>query len=404
MSSPLPSVDAAAAGPSRRTIRRIGAATFGLLFLAAGVALLGPGPDGFPLDPRSADDDGLLGVVELLGELDVRVDVAARAPSDTDIRVFVPVDQMTGDQRAGLVAFAEDGGTVVVAGASPAIHGLELLDGGFEDVFGRTSRTPDCDALSDVGEVFHDRWTPIDVPDGAVSCFPITGIGAWLVAVPTGSGTIVALGSAEPFTNGLLGDEDNAALAVSLLGPEPGDRLRIVPRGEVGEGETPMVDLIPAGVVRAGWLLLAALLAGVLWRARRLGPPVAERLPPVLPSAELARSVADLLQRAGDRTAAAGRIREDVRQEVRRSLRLPVGTPSARLIELVPSRSGVAPADARLVLLDAPVDHDRELRDLAAAAARMRVGLRRPAPSTSPSDPSPVDPPLPSPSPDRSDP
>ncbi len=375
--------DPSAAGPSRRTIRRLVAVAIGLIVMTVGVVLgLGP-PEGFPLDPDSATGDGLLGVVELLGELDVEVEVSTSTPGDTSTRVFVPVDQMPADRRAELVAFAEEGGTVVVAGESPGIHGLDTLDGSPVDALGRTPRAADCDALAPIGEVLHNQWTPLEVPDEALACFPVGEFGAWLVAVPTGSGSIVALGSAQPFTNALLDEADNAVLAAMLLGPEPGDRLRIVPRGEVGEGDTALTDLIPDGVIRAAWLLLLAVIATVLWRARRLGPPVAERLPPVLPSAELARSVADLLQRAGDRAAAAARIREDVRHEARHALRLPAATPSTRLVELIAQRSGVDESDARSVLIDAPVERDRELTELAAAASRVRSGLRRPAPASS---------------------
>lgn len=377
------SADPAAVGPSRRTLRRSAAIVVGMVAITLGVLLTLPPPDGFPLDPRSATGDGLLGVVELLRDLDVAVEISSRAPRDASTRVFVPVDQMTQDRRADLVAFAEDGGTVVVAGESPDLHGLATLTGSPVDALGRTGREAECDELAQVGEVLHNRWTPLELPETAVACFPVSELGAWLVAVPTGEGTIVALGSAQPFTNALLGEADNAVLAATLLGRQPGDRLQIVPRGEVGEGDTAILDLVPEGVIRAAWLLLAAIVAAVLWRARRLGPPVAERLPPVLPSAELARSVADLLQRAGDRAAAAARIRGDVRREVRHAFRLPAGTPTSRLVELVPERSGVEEDDARTVLLDAPLEHDRDLTDLAAAASRVRVGLRRPAPKTS---------------------
>jgi hypothetical protein len=376
-------VDPAVVGPSRRTLRRIVAVLAGVTAIIVGVLLTLPPPDGFPLDPRSPTGDGLLGVVELLEELDVAVQVSPRAPRDTATRVFVPVDQMTQDRRAELVAFAEDGGTVVVAGESPGLHGLATMTGSPVDALGRTARAAECDALDQVGEVLHDRWTPLEVPEGGLACFPVSELGAWLVAVPTGDGTIVALGSAQPFTNALLDEADNAVLAATLLGPRPGDRLQIVARGQVGEGDTAILELVPDGVVRAAWLLLAAVVAAVLWRARRLGPPVAERLPPVLPSAELARSVADLLQRAGDRAAAAARIREDARRQVRKALRLPAGTASSRLVELAPERSGVEQDDARTVLLDAPVERDRDLTDLAAAASRLRVGLRRPAPTPS---------------------
>jgi hypothetical protein len=100
-------------------------------------------------------------------------------------------------------------------------------------------------------------------------------------------------------------------LAAALLGPAPGDRLVVVPRpDEAPTGGDGLLGLVPDGVWQLLALLVLALLLAVVWQGRRDGVVVSESLPPVLPSAELARSLAGLLQRRRPRrrrrAAAAG--------------------------------------------------------------------------------------------------
>jgi hypothetical protein len=329
-----------------------------------------------------------------LDDVGVQVDITISPPSDTSTKVFVPVDQLDSSRRDEVRDFAAAGGTVVVAGADALLHGLDPVGSPVSDVFGATDRSPACEELAEVDRVEHGAWAAMEVPPDATSCFPADGDdpAAWLVAVPRGEGTIVAIGSASPFTNGALDVADNAVLAAALLGPAPGDELVVIPRPEVGEGDTPLLELVPDGVWRALWLGLAAVVAGVWWRGRRLGHPVEERLPPVLPSAELARSVARLFQRSGDRGAAADRLRRDLRREVARSLGLPDTTPVERLAELVTARTAVDPDDARTALLDGPVPDDRALTALAAAVARVRADHRHPPGEPTAAPPAPTDP------------
>jgi hypothetical protein len=380
-------VDASQVGPTRRTRRRLGAAVVGMVLLVSGIWWLGPAGDGLPYDPRSTDPSGLHGLVTLLGEFDVDVTLATSPPNDLSTIVFVAVDQFGADRRADLESFASAGGTVVIADATSPVHGFLPVEAGLADFVGRTTRAPDCDLLPEVDAVRHAGWAGLGLTDDqdsdeVVSCFAGAADGgdAWLRVRPEGEGTIVALGSPEAFTNRALADEDNAVLALSLLGAEPGGRVAILPRAMVGEGETPLLELIPDRVFDALWLLLAAIVTAVLWRARRLGPPVEERLPPVLPSAELARSVGSLWHRAGDRAAVAGRLREDIRRDVRRTLRVPMDTGPEQLVPLVVARTGTADEDAERALLHAPVATDGDLVDLGAAIGRVRERLAHPTP------------------------
>lgn len=364
----------------RLTPGRVVALVAGLAAIVLGIVVIGPGTQpGLPLDPRSTEPNGLAGLVDLLGQLDVEVTIDHEVPTDPATTVFLPVDQLSTEHRDEVRAFAHAGGTLVVAGAGALAHDLTPAHAPLSDMFGSTTFGPSCEELPQVRAVRHSDWQAMEVPDDATACFPSPADDgtAWLVSVPHGEGRIIALGSGAPFTNQLLDEDDNAVLAVSLLGPAPGDEVVVIPRPEVGEGDTPLLELVPDGVWRGVWLLVAAVVVAALWRGRRLGAPVEERLPPVLPSAELARSVGHLFQRVGDRDAAARRLRSQLRRELRQQLGAAPTLPSAELAELTASRTAVALDDAHLALVDTPVADDRALTDLAAAVARVRHDARR---------------------------
>ena len=128
------------------------------------------------------------------------------------------------------------------------------------------------------------------------------------------------------------------------------------------------------------WLLAAAAAVYAVHRARRLGPPVAERLPVRVPASELALAIGDLLGRHDHRDAAAARLREDLRVEVAAALHVPTDTPPDVLVELLADRVGddLDVGGVRAALLDAPVPDDDALVRVASSLARLRDRLRRP--------------------------
>ena len=374
------SVQATPGERSRRSSGRRWLLVIAALVLLGGSALvLAPASPGPPLDPDSPGPDGLMGVVELLETVGVDVDVSTSLPSDTSMKVFVPVDQMRDERREQWRDWVRDGGTLVVAGDQSPLHGFTPAGQAAGTGFGATEREPACELLPDVEVVSHRAWRGLEVPDEGTGCFPLDRPDvAWLVERPLGQGRVLALGSADPLTNAHLDEADHAALAASLLGPAPGERLRVVPRPEPGEAEVGLVALVAPSV---WWGLLVAglaVIAAAVWRGRRLGAPVAERLPPVVPSAELARSVAGLLQRTGDRQAAAQRLRRRARRDVQRHLGGAVADDSTALVEQLVGRAGVARADAELAVLDGPVADDPALLEVADAVQRVRRRLRRP--------------------------
>lgn len=352
----------------------------GLVVLVAAALVAGAPAEDVPLDPTSPGPNGLLGVVEVLDELGVEVVVSLDPPNDTAARVFVPLDLLGAERRDALLEWARAGGTLVVAGADERLHGLVPTGASLTDRIGAVGRPPDCDlpALADVDEVVHAQWDTLRVPEDeeVVACFGDAEM-AWLVVRSEGDGTIVALGSAAPFANRALDEGDNAVLAAALLGPAPGDRLVVVPRPGVGEGDQRLVDLIAERVWHGLALLLAAVLLAVVWRARRLGRPVPENLPPVVPSAELARSIAELLHRAGSRQGAAERLRADARSIALRVLGVPASTPPSTLASLAAERLDIDLATAQRALIDDAVGDDDELMGVARAVRLVDAACRR---------------------------
>jgi hypothetical protein len=366
-----------------------------VLLVVAGI-VTGPPASEAPLDPRSAEPDGLRGVVDLLEGVGVDVEVSLEVPADPDTVAFVPVDVLGEERRDALLAWVREGGTLVVADPGSRLHGLEAGGPSLAGLLGATAREPACDlaALDPVDQVVDVGWPVLEVPDDGVGCFgDDLRDAAWLVARPEGEGTVVAAASATPFTNAHLDRADNAVLAAALLGPAPDDRLVVVPRPPVGEGDVALLDLVPDRFWRGAAVALLALLLLVLWRGRRLGRPVAETLPPVVASAELTRSVADLLQRAGSRDGAARQLRRDARRLAAHRLGLPNDLDAGAVAERVQQRAGLDGTTATTALVDAPVDGDDDLVAVARAVHTLRRALDHPDPrpddpTTSRSEPS----------------
>jgi len=387
-------------------LRRAWPILTGIVVIGALVVMLGPSGAGPALDPDSPGGDGLLGLVLLLEALDVEVEVSLEPPGDTDTTVFVPLDLLGEQRRERFLEWARSGGTLVVAGQT-RFHDREDLGTPLEESFAPAARPVGCDvaALEVVDEIRHDGWRDLGDDEGDVRCFPSADGGGWLLLSDLGAGRLTILATADPFTNAWLGQADNAVLATAVFGRAPGDALQIVPRPPAGERDVGLLDLVAPGVWRALLLLTIAVLILVVAASRRLGPPVEERLPPVLPSGELARSLAGLTARAGDRYGAATRLRERARHRATHVLGLPSNAADQLIIDRLTMVTSVPGEDVELALRDQRVPDDAALVDVARAVAVVLDRLEHPTAATAETDPStdPHDPHTPGPSPASSE-
>ena len=331
----------------------------------------GPGTEP-PLDPTSADHDGLLGLVRILEDLDVAVEVSTTPPEDTEARAYLPVDLLTDDDHAAWRDWVEDGGMLVVGDHWSRLHDRAHLAQTFAERMVTEERSAACPQIpSEIGPVIHDDWGGVAYEPGEIDCFVVDSDHSWLVVTEVGAGRIVLLGSSTPFTNAWLERGDNALLAAALFGPRPGDRLVVIPRSAAGDVGVGLLDLVPDGVWRALILLALAIVVAVVSRARRLGRPVEERLPPVLPSAELASSLAGLSRRAGDRGGAADELRARARATIARTLGMGPDAEAKDLVERFAATSQLDRSQIELAFVDGPVSDDTHLLQVSEAVAHV---------------------------------
>jgi hypothetical protein len=375
---------AGARSPVRRALPWVAV----VLGVALVVAVAGRGAEeGNPLDPASPGPLGTKGLVEVLRGLGGRVTVSAGQPGTGTDTALLLSDDLTPQRRQGLLDWVRRGGTLVVADPSSGVTRVEqvgstrfgLLDAEIE----RRCAVP---ALRDAERVAAPGGVVFEIPEGqgapgsrpgaTQACFPRND-GAWLLVQPLGGGTVVRLGGASALVNQELGEADNAILLASLLVPVEGTAVQVLQPPLPGGGTAGLGDLIAPRVRLALWQLVLAFVLLALWRARRLGRPVAEPQPVQLPGAELVVAVGNLLQRAKGRGQAAGLLTDDLRRSLAERLGLPPSTPADQVADTVAERTGI-PRERVLRTLTRTTPRDEaELVALSQAADTIRREVTR---------------------------
>ncbi|MFE9890202.1 DUF4350 domain-containing protein [Streptomyces scopuliridis] len=311
-----------------------------VVLLAAGItmAALSSGDQHGRLDPRSADPFGSRAVAELLKDRGVSVepvttlgDATTAAGPDTTLLVTNP-DLLTEHQQRSLhTATASSGGRTVLLGAGPP--SVDTLALGVRTntpapVSGRAPRCslPAADRAGTV-DIGGERYVT-DIAD-ADACYMSDGVPTLLRIRDTGTeaGDTVLLGSPDILYNDRLDQRGNASLALQLLGSRPHLvwYLPSLSDGSAAEsgGDNGFLGLIPSGWLWGAFqLFLAAVLAAV-WRARRLGPLVAERLPVAIRASESTEGRARLYRKANARDHAASSLRSATRDRLAPLLGVP---------------------------------------------------------------------------------
>jgi hypothetical protein len=340
------------------------------------VVAAGPATRGEPLYPDNPSPDGAQAVARVLADRGVDVTVVRRAGEldrtavDATTTVLVTSSENLGRSTArGLEERSARAGALVLAAPGAVLLGaLDLpVTVGAARTRGRTEARCDDPLLAGLTlEVPASRG--YRAGRGTVeTCFRGEGDGAAsLVARIDRRAVTYAVGAADLFSNQRVDRSDNAAAALRLLGQQ--DRLvwyvpdpRDVPSGDTGSP----ADQLPGGLFPALWLLVAAVLATMLWRGRRLGPLVSEPLPVVVRAVESTQGRGRLYRRVRDRGHAADILRAAATRRIASRLRLPAGTGPGRVAAAVAEATG---ADARAVhdlLVTAPVADDTDLTRLA---------------------------------------
>ncbi|MFD7439658.1 DUF4350 domain-containing protein [Streptomyces sp. NPDC059861] len=383
-----------------RTPRQVWTRTRGialaLVLLLAGavvIALVRSDANRGSLDPRSTAPEGSRAVAELLADRGVSTRLvttleAARAAAapDTTLLVAVP-DLLTGPQKTQLRStMAESGGrTILVAAGSSSVE--QLAPGVTADPATslRSTLEPDCDFLparragaADTGGL---RYTALHLE--ADECYPSQRL-ASLIRFPeaSGGGDTVVLGAPDILFNDRLGEQGNASLALQLLGSRPHLvwYLPSLADASTPDDERSIFDLLPSGWLWGTLQLFIAAALAALWRARRLGPLVPEKLPVAIRASETVEGRARLYRKANARDRAAAALRSTTRTRLARLVGVSVAQAHAPEA-LLPALSAHLHGDGQSLqplLFGPPPGDDAALISLADQLDALEREVRRP--------------------------
>ncbi len=433
--------DVSAAGPTRprrrwpRLVIPFGviAVFWALAFLAHGHQEPNLGDEN-TFSPTGTGRHGSSQLADALREQGVAIDrvtstdEAIAAARETDATIFVPAPDLL------------DGRLVSAVAATDGLHRIVLVEPGFlarafsgvpafvaHRRWAAQTVPPRCTTAyaNEAGPatVYRDRYTAAEGVTPTTLCY-----GGSIIGFRQGNMEILYVGASEPFRNDRFGEAGNAALATSLLGHYgrvvwvdvhrtelrvalPGLELPEYQRGDQDRTNTgdPLLDSFPVQLWAALVLLVGAAVLLALARARRLGPPVPEPLPVVVPAAETVTGRGRLYRRINAREASLATLRaaalaqlarivtpshaqvrggeagDPFARNLERSLLAP-GAQRDAFVRAVAARAGIPEAAVVTVLFGPPPTDDAQLVTAAAELDRL-VAIVAPAARTTQTQP-----------------
>lgn len=331
--------------------------------------LTAPRPGG-RMDPSATSPEGAHALVALLRDHGVDVvvaddiDAVQRAARPDTLVVTVQTFHLVNEDVLRRLA-AVPGDRLVV---EPVSRTREILAPEIRrDAAGSVGGPPDCD--------LREATRAGDVQLGASDTFDASGDvrvtrcyeGA-LVRYTDAGRTVTVVGTANFMMNSGLVKQGNAALAMNLAGAKP----RVIwyaPQRSEGEstGAASIYDLIPEHVMWIVLQLCLVVLLVSLWRGRRIGPLVAERLPVVVRASETVEGRGRLYRsrRASDRAAEA--LRTATLQRTLPRLGLEPNAGPAAVVQTLAQRTGQDAQAVGHALFGPPPATDTDLVNLAHA-------------------------------------
>jgi hypothetical protein len=385
-----PADTATVARPPRRRVWPWVVSPFALLALLFTLTLLAHSAQTPDLDdpgtmsPTGTGRDGSSRLAALLRERGVTIHTVTSSAAATqlmlnlDATVFVPTPDLLSPTFADLAPKVPGRHRIVLV--QPGIRSAPLW--GFLPVGARwaaTTTAPACGRdfaeAAGVATMAHHRYAAFEP---TMDCYR-----HGLVGTRADGTEVIAVGASDPFRDGRIDEGGNAALALGLLAgestviwvdvhkAEPRPRT-VLPRYQQpergGDGGFPRAYREMPPALWSSLALLGALgvlLAFVL--ARRLGPPVREPLPVLIPATENVTGRGRLYARA----RAHGATLDALRAAAVRRLATALGPPGTTvtsplpeqgdLVAMVAERSGWAPAAVSETLYGATPGSDAEL-------------------------------------------
>ena len=336
--------------------------------------------------PKGTGPQGAKALALLVGRLGGQLDTSgALPPADRGV-VLVLVDRVAAADRPALLSWIRDGGTLVIADPGSELAGVAPAEGAspHSGVVAEAPLPPGCSAPWVAGVSRIDTvGLPLLAapPEAARSCFALGRRSFFAVERTVGRGRVVALAGADLWTNASLGAEANSVLASDLLVPREGTIVSWLSGpssgsvSRVGGGRQSLLQLLPARVDEMLVGGLTAFVVACLWRGRRLGGPVSEDDPVVVPGSELVGAVSRLMARNDQWGHAAELLRGDLRHDVFTSLAVTAAMAPEVVVALVADRTGRDRASVMAAMYGSAPADEGQLIDLARAVEEIRQEL-----------------------------
>lgn len=316
------------------------------------------------LDPESAGPHGTRALAEILREHGVEVVVARDRAAVRDALVpssTLVLPDMPALSDAAVRAVSDDFDDVVLI--EPRARTLRLFlpgssPAGFaaDEPVEPACELPEADRSGAVapGAVYQ--------PGSDIqACYPSADAYGLLVAENSGR-RVSAVDGRALFANESLAEDGNAALGVNLMGRHP-----LVVWYVPGAGDTDLTGDPTLGELTPPWvspvivlLLVAGIVAGV-WRGRRFGPLVPERLPVTVRASETTEGRARLYARSRDAVHAIDQLRISALGRLSRRLGLGPTASAGEIADASADRLGWDRRTVRGILMDELPANDADL-------------------------------------------
>jgi hypothetical protein len=315
------------------------------------------------LSPTSGSPYGARALVNVLRDQGVDVQTAGTLaevreldvdPAATTLLVYDYYLVLGSDQRDELLDLADR--VVVVDPWDDEL--ADLAPGVVVDFEAESGSYPvDCDlpAAVKAGEVdgYPYGYDVSDADNETLGCFETADDTYGVVQTTTQGTEVVIVGFSQAFTNGSILDAGNAAFALNVLGEDETLVWYLPGLGELDGGDIPTPQsLTPPWVTPVIVLLLLVTLVAGVWRGRRLGPLVAEKLPVIVRSNETMEGRARLYERAGAREHALDALRIGTISRLASACGLPRRSTVDEVIDAVAAATGREREDVADLLVD----------------------------------------------------
>ncbi|MFC7618912.1 DUF4350 domain-containing protein [Microlunatus sp. GCM10028923] len=331
-------------------------------------------------DPRSSGPDGARAVATVLQQEGVevrpteRIGDAVRDGAGATVVVAYP-DRLSDDQVRQLLEIPDarlillgpdDGLGRFVAGVESSYADGQPVDPGCADPTAERAGS----ASFAGGRTFRAEATP------TVACYETENGHGYLRLPSTAGPEIELLGGG--WTNSTAAADGNAALVLGLLGSRERLIWVMASGGGPGSGDQtapPPTVLPPWWAVAVAQAVVALIIVGI-WRGRRLGPIILERLPVRVRASETVEGHGQLYHRLQARERAAAALREGVVRRLGR--RYGHGNDPMALAAALAERTGRDSRQVYHVLFGPVPDDDDQLLDLAENLDDLEQEARQP--------------------------